>query len=64
MKEVNKMTDKRFDELNEIFSNMSKEDYEATKIAADEYYQYGKIELATKLAKKHNITTDELLSWW
>ena len=59
------MTDKRFDELNEIFSNMSNEDYEATKIVADRYYQYGKvIELASILAKKYNITVDELLSWW
>jgi len=59
------MTDKRFDELNEIFSNMSKEDYEATKIVTDRYYQYGKIiELASILAKKYNITVDELLSWW
>ena len=53
-----------FDEVNEIFSNLSEEIYEYTKIAAEEFYQFGTREKLTVASKLSGMTENEILAWW
>ena len=53
-----------FDEVNEIFSNMSDADYKLTERAAEEYYQYGRTELVKEASAKLGLSVEEILAWW
>lgn len=53
-----------FDEINEIFTNMPEEDYELTRQATNDYYQYGNTALL-EIAEKHTgLSGDIILNWW
>jgi hypothetical protein len=58
------MTEKTFDEINEIFTNMSEEDYELTRQAANDYYQYGNTALLEIAEKRTGLSGDIILNWW
>ena len=53
-----------FDEINEIFCNMTDADYELTKRAANEYYQYGSTALLGIASKRVNLVPEIILAWW
>ena len=53
-----------FDEINEIFSNLPADVYEYTKVAAEEFYQFGIREKLTIAAKLSGLTEKEILAWW
>ena len=55
---------KTFDEINEIFSNLSEEVYEYTKIAAEEFYQFGTREKLIVASKLSGLNESEILAWW
>lgn len=56
--------ERAFDEVNEIFSNMSEADYKLTERAAEDYYQYGRTGLVEKASAKLGLSVDEILAWW
>lgn len=53
-----------FDEINEIFTNMPEEDYELTRQAANDYYQYGNTALLEIAEKRTGLDGDTILNWW
>lgn len=53
-----------FDEVNEIFSNLSEEDYKLTERAANEYYQFGTTHFLEFASDKTGLTKEEILFWW
>jgi len=53
-----------FDEINEIFCNMPEEDYELTRQAANDYYQYGNTALLEIAEKRTGLDGDTILNWW
>lgn len=56
--------DMTFDEINEIFTNMPEEDYELTRQAANEFYQYGNKALLEIAEKRTGLSGDIILAWW
>lgn len=58
------MADMTFDEINEIFSTMDEADYELTRAAANEYYQYGHTALLEIASKKVKLDPEIILAWW
>lgn len=58
------MPEKNFDEINEMFSNLSNEDYAMTKHAAEDYYSTGRTDLLMKASKKLNMKPEWILAWW
>lgn len=56
--------DMTFDEINEIFSTMDEADYELTRAAAHEFYQYGTKALLDIAAKRTGLDPEIILRWW
>ena len=59
-----KFKEKTFEEINEIFTNMPSEDYELTRAAAYEFYQYGHTALLEIASKKVKLDPETILAWW
>lgn len=53
-----------FEETNEIFSNLSEDVYEYTKIAAEDFYRFGNREKLAVAVKLSGLTESEILAWW
>jgi len=58
------ITEGTFDEINEIFTNMPEEDYELTRQAAYDFYQYGNKALLEIAEKRTGLSGDTILAWW
>lgn len=58
------ITEGTFDEINKIFTNMPEEDYELTRQAANDYYQYGNTALLEIAEKRTGLSGDTILNWW
>lgn len=52
------------DEANEILSNLPTDVYEYTKLAAEEFYQFGDRSKLATAAKLSGLTEEEILAWW
>lgn len=56
--------ERTFDETNEIFTNMSEEDYELTRQAANDFYNFGNRALLEIASERTGLTPMEILNWW
>lgn len=53
-----------FEIINDILTDLEETIYNMTKIAADEYYKYGKTDLLKVASEKSGLSADEILCLW
>ncbi len=58
------MREMTFDEINEIFMNMSDADYQLTKQGAEDFYQFNDPHLLMIASRKVGLDPEIILAWW